>query len=121
MVLGAGTRREKRFRAAREDLLRSQAALAVRRSELDDPLQAFLGEVALELLRRERDRGGPAAVADDPEPRRLDPHEPRRLAALANGDEALASGPDREEALDLLTLYESGLAAKVLPDAQAHR
>src|SRR5229473_1116724 len=113
--------REERFRATREDLPCSQAALPARRAELADPLQAFLREVALELLRRERDRGGPAAVTDDPESRRLDPHEPRRLAALANGDEALASGPDREEALDLPALHQNGLAAKVLPDAQAHR
>src|SRR6266849_5852775 len=121
MAFGARSRREERFRATREDLPCAEAAFPARRAELADPLQAFLREVALELLRRERDRGGPAAVTDDPESRRLDPHEPCRLAALANGDEALAGGPHREEALDLLTLYESGLAAKVLPDAQAHR
>src|SRR5207244_3081226 len=78
-------------------------------------------EIALELLRRERDRGGPATVADDPQSRRLDPHEACWFAALANGDEALAGRPDREEALDLLALHESGVASKVLPDAQAHR
>src|SRR5439155_13957755 len=99
MACGRRSRREERFCATREDFLSLRAAFSASRSKIDDRLQPFLQQVALELLGLERDAGGTAAVAEDPQSRRPDPHESRRLAALAGSDGCLAGGRDRDETL----------------------
>ena len=76
------------------------------------------GELVLRVPRARRGRAGCGSRGSTvPAP---DPHESRRLTALAGSDGCLAGGRDREEALAKRAVEQNGLAAKALPDAQAY-
>src|SRR5438309_1773025 len=83
---------EKRLRAAGVDLARRLLRLAALRPRRENPIEALVAEVLLELRRRHREKRRLAAIADHRAGAVLDPDEAGRMMAFETGDVPLAAG-----------------------------
>ncbi len=91
---------KQRLDASRELFPRGHLALLARGALVDDALESFGAQVFLELVGRELDRALLAAIADEPDARRVEPQEPGRVHPVAAEDRLFAGRADDDEFFD---------------------
>ena len=72
------------------------------------------------LSARELDRARLAAVADEPDARRVEPQQPRRIHAVASENRLLAGRADDHELLDRPSVARQRFAGEPLADPQVN-